>query len=140
MRRPDWPSRLAAYIEATQGEPFAWGVNDCCLWACGGVAAMTGLDPAAALRGRYDSLAGAMTLLTAQGFDTLEAAVRALAAEAGFVEISPLKAKRGDLVLAAARDPDSGLGLCGGRVALFLTPQGIVSLQLVRAVTAWSVE
>jgi len=32
-RRDNWPDLLAAYIKAKRNEPFAWGSNDCCLFA-----------------------------------------------------------------------------------------------------------
>lgn len=48
-RLPDWPERLAAYIEQRRHVPFAWGDNDCASFAAGAVAAMTGLTVAEVL-------------------------------------------------------------------------------------------
>lgn len=42
QRLPDWPERLAAYVEARRHRPFAWGSNDCVLFAAGALDAMTG--------------------------------------------------------------------------------------------------
>lgn len=46
---------LAEFIAATRAEPFVWGKNDCALWCASAVAHVTGIDPAADLRGRYAS-------------------------------------------------------------------------------------
>ena len=53
QRYPDWPSRLERYLQAARGRPFSWGENDCALFACGAVAAMTGEDPASRFRAGY---------------------------------------------------------------------------------------
>jgi hypothetical protein len=43
MRRlPDWPARLAAYLEQWRERPFAWGGGDCVAFAEGAVHAVTG--------------------------------------------------------------------------------------------------
>ena len=52
-RLPDWPARLSALVAQAHRLPFAWGVHDCCLWAADAVVAVTGVDPAQDLRGRY---------------------------------------------------------------------------------------
>lgn len=44
-RLPDWPERLAAYIEQRRHQPFAWGSNDCATFAAGALAAMTHVEP-----------------------------------------------------------------------------------------------
>lgn len=41
-RLPDWPLRLAAYLEAGRGLAFAWGRSDCVRFAAGAVQAITG--------------------------------------------------------------------------------------------------
>jgi hypothetical protein len=62
-RLPDWPERLAALVEARRHAPFAWGSNDCLLFAADAVLACTGVDPAAAWRGRYGSEAEGEVLM-----------------------------------------------------------------------------
>jgi len=54
--------RLAAFIDERRHRPFAWGEHDCCLFAADWVLALTGIDPAAALRARYDRELGAARL------------------------------------------------------------------------------
>lgn len=41
-RLPDWPERLAGYLQACRAVPFAWGTQDCATFAAGAVSAMTG--------------------------------------------------------------------------------------------------
>lgn len=66
-RLPDWPTRLAAFIEARRERAFSWGESDCCLFVCDCVEAMTGTDPGARWRGLYVSEKGARRLLRDNG-------------------------------------------------------------------------
>lgn len=66
-RLADWPERLADYIEARRGVPFAWGVNDCAHFAAGALQALTGADPLGAWRGRWADEAQAQQVLQALG-------------------------------------------------------------------------
>ena len=59
MRRADWPERLAEFIEARRLEPFAWGKNDCALFAADAVNLLIGVDYAESLRG-YTTERGAL--------------------------------------------------------------------------------
>lgn len=141
QRFPDWPSRLDRYVAATRDKRFRWGEVDCCLWACGAVAAMTGVDPAAPLRGRYHDLDGAIGALTAFAGGGLLETVRKLASEHGKQELrGPLYAQRGDLVVARGpRGWPDGLGVCTGGSAAYLTPKGLRHVRLKHAVAAWRI-
>lgn len=44
-RRPDWPMRLAAFLEARAAMPFKWGTNCCASFAIAWVEEMTGRTP-----------------------------------------------------------------------------------------------
>ncbi|OCP04994.1 MULTISPECIES: hypothetical protein [unclassified Ensifer] len=68
-RFDDWYPRLAAYVSSVRRLPFEYGRHDCALFAAGAVAAMTGIDPAAKLRGKYSTLAGGLKKLRRLGFD-----------------------------------------------------------------------
>lgn len=69
-RLPDWRLRLDALIYSRLHAPFAWGVNDCAIFAADAIEACTGIDVAPDLRGhltarqavrvlhRYDGVAG----------------------------------------------------------------------------------
>lgn len=67
QRLPDWPERLAAFVEARRHVPFAWGSNDCATLAADAVLATTGADPMAALRGRWASEEEAGAVLQSMG-------------------------------------------------------------------------
>lgn len=77
-------SDLAAFLRAGGARPFAWGVQDCCLWAADWVLAATGRDPAAVWRGRYRTALGAARLAARRG--GFEAHVAACLADAGLTE------------------------------------------------------
>ncbi|SMO78665.1 DUF6950 family protein [Paracoccus laeviglucosivorans] len=53
---------LAAYVQATAGLPWAWGKQDCTIWVADWCVLRWGIDPAARLRGKYDSETGALAL------------------------------------------------------------------------------
>lgn len=71
-----------SYLRAAAGQPFAWGMLDCSLFMAGWVLARTGIDPAAALRGRYGTERGALRL--ARRLGGMEAVARRQMAAAGF--------------------------------------------------------
>ena len=56
-----WATRgFHTFLEQRARRPFAWGVNDCALFAADGIRAITGVDIAADFRGKYSDEAGAM--------------------------------------------------------------------------------
>lgn len=96
-RAQDWPERLARLIEERRSRAFEWGAHDCFLFACDAVLAQTGSDPALAVRGLYDTEAGADAII---GADGLEAYVAGAMAAWGATECGPKLAQRGDFVMA----------------------------------------
>lgn len=109
-RLSTWEARLNTYLAERRAMPFAYGSNDCALFAAGAVEAMTGQDPAASFRGAYRSVAGSVRALREIGAGTLEATLDTLfpSIAAGFV-------RRGDLVWNG-----EAVGICIGAVALFV--------------------
>jgi hypothetical protein len=78
MRRADWPERLFAFVESRRSTPFAYGSNDCCLFAADAVLAMTDVDVAAKWRGhrterqalaRIKKAGGLRQLVTTMGIE-----------------------------------------------------------------------
>lgn len=66
--------QLTAFLQAAGARAFAWGTCDCCTWACDWVALRRGVDPSAALRGRYRTARGAgRRIATAGGLVALVA-------------------------------------------------------------------
>lgn len=113
-RLPDWEDRLAAFLAERRDMPFAWGSNDCALFATACAAAITGEDRAASFRGRYDTREGAALALREIGAGTLVKTMDAL-----FVVKPVGMAGRGDLVMARG-----AIGVCIGRSAMFVGEEG----------------
>ena len=68
-RVPDWTEKLFAFVEARRSLPFAWGTNDCVMFAADCAIELTGVDPMTAYRGKYNDAAGAARVLrAADGF------------------------------------------------------------------------
>ena len=57
-RLPDWRERLAAFVAATDQQPFAWSTQDCAAWPLRALDAMCGTDHAAALAGAKALISG----------------------------------------------------------------------------------
>ena len=64
--KPHWRVYLDALVCARQHTPFAWGSNDCALFASDAVQATTGFDPASKLRG-YSTAREALRLIRERG-------------------------------------------------------------------------
>lgn len=135
-RLPDWPERLARFVEARRSRPFRWGENDCALFAADWVREATGRDPAAAFRGRYATAAGAVRALKRYGAGDLIATWTAL--EGAPLE-SPRLAQRGDVV-AVESGEGAALSIClDERIAVVTPDGGLGFLPLSAAVVAWRV-
>ncbi|KRB26334.1 DUF6950 family protein [Mesorhizobium sp. Root172] len=91
-RLPDWDRRLARLVPAIAATPGVWGQSDCLLTVMGVVAEITGFDPAADIRGKYKTEAGAARILRKRGFDDVEMALASL-----FAPVGRLMAQRGDV-------------------------------------------
>ena len=116
MRVSTWERRLGDYLASRRALPFAYGSNDCAMFAAGAVEALTGQDPAAAFRGAYRSAAGSVRALRGIGEGTLEATIDAI-----FPAIAVGKIGRGDLVWNG-----EAVVVCIGAVALFVGQHGEV--------------
>lgn len=103
---------------------------------------MTGVDPAASLRGIYHDRKDAYALLfRVTGKKSFDAAIRALAAEFNFRPVRPTMARRGDIVILKddARQKALGIVDLDGRFVIGSTVDGLVRLPLTRASRAWRV-
>lgn len=112
-RYPDWPERLARFVDARRAAPFAWGANDCCTFAGDAVAAITGRDLVGAL-----GLRGLTTARSARRV-LRQRSVADLASEVLGRPMHPRSmAQRGDVVLVeqqTVRGAQRLLGVCLGR-------------------------
>lgn len=103
-RYQDWPERLAAFIEERRYVPFAWGTNDCCMFAADALLAITGVDFADGLRTYTTELGAARIIKGAGGMSCL---VKGL-------DLKPVGfANRGDLVLCHTENGET-FGICTG--------------------------
>jgi len=134
VRLAHWPEQLAALLFARLSMPFAWGANDCCLFAADAVQATTGADPAAHLRGSYSTAPQAARVLATHG------GVRAIATQAlGQPLPNPALAQRGDVVCVPLDGRDT-LGVVAGD-GQWCAPgeHGLVYRPMAEVQTAWKV-
>jgi hypothetical protein len=142
----DWPKLLFHFIEARRLTPFAWGRQDCCLFACDGILAQTGLDPAAGMfRGQYRDPLGAARLVKKHG--GVEAIAVQVCARLGYGPVPVAMAQRGDVVLMSAKNAGVAglfgrqpvLGVCIGAEAAFTGTDGLVFHPVENCRRAWRV-
>lgn len=134
IRRQDWPERLEAFVRERRNTPFAWGTNDCVVYACDAVLLMCDWDPLEGIRGTYDSEVSAKRIVVDQGgmaqfFDRRFRRHR-----------YNLDAKRGDIALMPGDSLEwSPMGLCRGPYWCGPTPDGMMMAPLNAAVVVWEV-
>ncbi|MBS4049068.1 MAG: hypothetical protein KG075_22175 [Alphaproteobacteria bacterium] len=138
-RFDNWPALQASFIEQRRSIPIIWGQNDCVLFSLDQVAAITGLDAAADIRGKYNSAMGAARRMKAlYGSPDLSVAATKFAARWGGIEIPTAVCGRGDLVLH--RSPEGpALGVCVGRQFVSPGENGLVWLPMKLALRGWRV-
>jgi hypothetical protein len=129
VRLPDWPERLHDLIENRREAVFCWGQRDCCMFAADVMLAMTGVDFAAALRGRYSTAKGAARLLKRHG------GVEGVA-NRHLRQIPKLSAGRGDIVSIDTPDGPA-LAVCLGRQIAAQGQQGLLFMDMNAALSAW---
>lgn len=148
-RHPKWHLQLEEFLLDRKSVPFAWGSNDCALFAADAILSMTGTDLASEFRGKYSTQLGAMKLITqvVPGGSTLEDAAAHCTSVHGLTEYThPLMAKRGDLVVV----DNAGANIAGvihlnGTQAVSVSEDGILLLPILDSagkpalVRAWSV-
>lgn len=128
-RLHDWQLHLQAFIQARWSQPFAWGQQDCCLFVCDAIHAITGRDPAADLRG-YTTEREALRILREHG------GVRGLADARAGEPVPVLAAQVGDVGLLPLDGRDT-LALCAGAHWLAPGANGLAALPLEAASHAW---
>ena len=124
-RLPDWQPRLHAWLRRVNGTPFVPGSHDCCLFGAGAIEAQTGVDIAAAWRGRYTTLAGGRRVLRKAGFADHVALI-----EATLPMIHASYAREGDLALVEA-EGEWAVGVNQGTAIYILTQSGRLGFALL---------
>ena len=141
QRRSDWQGALDEFVRANEDQRFEYGKWDCCLFVCDAIIEMTGVDLAAAYRGKYSTRKGALQAICEQlGTASIQAVAAHTAAAHHMPEVPVLRAHRGDMVLIARkRDHSLGLVALNGRDVIVASKRGLWRLPLSRAVRAWHV-
>lgn len=133
MRLNDWMLRLEKLVQERQHARFAWGSQDCSMWACDAVQAVTGHDPAQDLRGLYSTEAEAAALIEEGG------GLPAMACARFGAEIGPRLAAAGDVGLIATPRGDA-LVVCAGGHWLAAAPFGLTLVPTASVLRAWRCE
>lgn len=132
-RRPDWPERLEAFIRSRRNVPFAYGTNDCVVYVCDAIEAMTGEDIFAELRGTYDSELGARRKLIEIG------GIEAWFSQRMRRHQTVLRATRGDVGLMPGENGWQPAAICLGSHWCGPSDEGILMVPISTAVAAWAV-
>ncbi|MGD9539101.1 MAG: hypothetical protein AB7P52_17850 [Alphaproteobacteria bacterium] len=132
-RLPDWPERLAEAVENARSKPFRWGGRDCALFAADCAAALTGRDPLSHVRGQYETRMGAAFTLARLGCEDV-----AQLADTLWPRVRLALARRGDWVISPPGAP-MALGVCLGKQAAFLAPEGFAFRHTALCSAAWKV-
>lgn len=131
MRLHDWQLHFSRFAKERAAMPFEWGRNDCSLFACDAMLAMTGADHAASFRG-YTTAREALRLIQRHG------GLHAIATQALGEAVSPLYAAVGDLVLIENAGREL-LAICNGTNAIAPGETCMVALDMSSALAAWKV-
>lgn len=144
MSSKDLHRQLADFIESRRAMPFAWGTNDCALFAADWRVARLGIDPAQNLRGRYTTALGAIRF--ARSFWGIGEAddpygVFMWPAWAGYPAVGPSFVQRGDIVAIAGESSRGrkmyALGVCLGTRVAHPGPAGLLFAPAAAIVRAW---
>jgi hypothetical protein len=106
-RLPDWPARFVAFVDEHESKPFAWGENDCCLFAAADVHAITGVDLVPRDIERWNSSDAAAQLLRRE-----RGLLGLVTSRLGAPLPTPKLAQRGDVLLVRAPLPNGGHVRC----------------------------
>lgn len=127
---------LLALVKSRMARPFAWGTNDCAIWAFDAVHATTGRDVVVDLRGSYLSARGAMRVLAAAG------GLQGLADSRLGARIATGAAPNGSVALLApgvCAQGQARIGALGVALGTYIVAQGETGLVVVprAAALAW---
>lgn len=140
-----WETRaFHNFLLARAKTAFAWGVNDCALFAADGIQAITGVDIASDFRGKYHDKAGAMAAIaTIAGGTTVADAAAWCAQKHGLTEWPrPLFARRGDLVVFENDSAElvAGLVHLSGRHIVAVAESGLFRFPISAVKRSWHYE
>jgi hypothetical protein len=136
MKLNGWEKLLDEFFISRRDTPFAWGANDCVLFAADAVVAMTGTDFAGQFRGKYATATAADSTLRDAGYASILHAVADKLKD--FKAVDWKYAGRGDVVLFEL-DGRQTLGIVAldGRTIFGPGVSGIERFPLKQATQAW---
>lgn len=129
QRIENWPTRLDAVVTAARSRPFDWRDHHCGLFVADCVEALTGVRIHAGIEKQYPT----RRAVTAAR-DMRQAACTHL----DTAEIAPGFAQRGDVVLVSVAGVEA-MGVCVGRQAACLGPDGMAFVGMEAVLCAWRV-
>jgi hypothetical protein len=116
-RKPDWAAQLYRVIDEHADRPFAWGVNDCCLFVARAWDAMTGSQLEQQLGEIYGDERSGLRFIVAHG--DLQGAVSEFLGPP-----QDVRATRGAAVLFEGGEGDA-VGICRGLDIVSMGPRGL---------------
>jgi len=132
-RRDDWPDQLQRVVRNYQHSPWIWGSTDCAHFMGDCVAAITGADPIARIRGTYESRLSCMARIRAHGFKSVEEMAAKVFADLKCAECPPECSQVGDVGVTA-----EGV-LCVRLFHGFVARTEDSQYAIVRPVRAWCI-
>ena len=130
----DLSRRLHAYVQRHGARAFSWEHANCCHFAAGWVAEVTGRNPMAGLEAT-PTFASTRHLLRHLGGTLVEATTLRM----GAPPMVPAMAQAGDVLHMALPGGACAIGICTGRDAWFVQAGGLVRLHTLYATHAWAV-
>ena len=131
-RCSNWELRLSETIADRLHQPFAWGSNDCVMFAADCLEAMTGVALVFHLQCTWETQGEAIRVIAKLG------GIGATVERMGLIEVPPLCAQRGDLVLHR-RSGNDALAICLGDKLTGPSDSGLLFFGLQNGVRAWRV-
>jgi hypothetical protein len=122
-------AKLGKYIDSKRGVPFKWGVNDCCTFTLGAVAAMTGRTDLVT-DNRWTNQREASKAIKASG-GTLLSAVTNFNKAVGAKEISTRYAGVCDVVVFNWINGQT-CGICLGRRVVCTGTEGLIFIPMAK--------
>lgn len=132
MKHHNWQILFEAFIGQRRALPFAWGTNDCVIFASDCVLALTGTDPVPeGLRGLHTAKRSYRAIRGLGGLTGIATTALGEPMPAAFAQV-------GDVVLTKAGKRDM-LAICNGGTAIAPAAVGLAHIDMATASLCWRV-
>lgn len=135
IRKPNWETLLARYMDSCIDKRMTWGEFDCCLFVANAIKAMTGCDYAQNFRGKYKTERGAYKALHKYGRGDIKSTLNSLLGPSK----SAFIARRGDVVLVEVEQNVHAAAIVFNGV-WSVNHIGLHRYQTNQIVCAWSID